>query len=175
VRRPALSKHQARRRVGNVIATNNRLSPSPHIPLLRRTSLVALGPKNRDDQRVGLTGMYISVIYRQAHIDARRMIEFRQVTGFDWDEGNARKNLVHDVMRSEAEQVFFNAHFIADDFAHSAEEPRWHLLGVTNSGRRLHITFTLRDNRTKIRIISARDMSRKERRVYEAKHKAKGT
>ena len=103
------------------------------------------------------------------------MIEFRQVSGFDWEEGNARKNLVHDVMQSDAEQVFFNAHFIADDFAHSAEEPRWHLLGVTNSGRRLHITFTLRDNGAKIRIISARDMSRKERRVYEAKHKAKGT
>jgi uncharacterized DUF497 family protein len=103
------------------------------------------------------------------------MIDFARVTGFDWDEGNAGKNLIHEVTQSEAEQVFFNPHLIADDFAHSSEEPRWHLLGVTHSGRQLHITFTLRQHGTKVRIISARDMSRRERRVYEQNRKAKGT
>src|ERR1700751_3390285 len=103
------------------------------------------------------------------------MIDFGRITGFDWDEGNARKNQVHKVTQSEAEQAFFNKHFIADDFAHSPEESRWHLLGVTNSERRLHITFTIRDGETKIRIISSRDMSRKERAVYEQASKAKGT
>ena len=95
------------------------------------------------------------------------MIDFRRATGFDWDAGNARKNLVHRVTQAEAEQAFFNFHLIADDFAHSSEEPRWHLLGITNAGRRLHMTFTLREHGTRIRIISARDMSRKERKVYE--------
>jgi uncharacterized DUF497 family protein len=102
------------------------------------------------------------------------MIDRAGVTSFDWDEGNARKNLVHDVAQTEAEQVFFNEHLIADDLAHSVKEPRWHLLGITNSGRLLHVTFTLRERGTKIRIISARDMSRRERSVYAENSKAEG-
>ena len=102
------------------------------------------------------------------------MIDFGQIAGFDWDEGNARKNLIHNVTQSEAEQVFFNTHLIADDFAHSTKEPRWHVLGVTNSGRRLHVTFTLREQGTKIRIISARDRAKRERKAYEQNSKAKG-
>ena len=94
------------------------------------------------------------------------MIDRGRVTSFDWDDGNARKNLVHNVAQAEAEQVFFNEHLITNDLAHSVKEPRWHLLGVTNSGRLLHLIFTLREHGTKIRIISARDMSRRERSVY---------
>jgi uncharacterized DUF497 family protein len=102
------------------------------------------------------------------------MIDRARVTNFDWDDENVRKNLVHGVAQAEAEQVFFNEHLIADDLAHSLKEPRWHLLGVTNSGRLLHVTFTLRGNGTKIRIISARDMSRRERSVYAENRKTKG-
>ena len=92
-----------------------------------------------------------------------------EVTGFDWDEGNARKNAdKHGVSQAEAEQVFFNQPLlILEDAQHSYAEPRWHALGITNRERMLHITFTVRFDGTKIRIISARDMHRKERLVYE--------
>jgi len=89
-------------------------------------------------------------------------------TGFDWDEGNARKNEKHGVSKSEVEQVFLNAPLLlADDLTHSQQEPRFHALGRTDLDRRLHVTFTERGNGTLIRPISARDMSRKERAVYD--------
>lgn len=66
------------------------------------------------------------------------------------------------------EQVFLNAPLIvAEDLKHSKQEPRFHALGRTDLDRRLHITFTVRGNGTLIRPISARDMSRKERDLYE--------
>jgi uncharacterized DUF497 family protein len=92
-----------------------------------------------------------------------------EITGFDWDEGNARKNVdKHGVSQAEAEQVFFNQPLLTkEDAQHSHTEPRWHALGVTDRERLLHITFTMRFDGTKIRVISARDMHRKERLVYE--------
>ncbi|MDA0740114.1 MAG: BrnT family toxin [Nitrospirae bacterium] len=97
------------------------------------------------------------------------MIYFDQIIGFQWDQGNARKNVdKHDVSQSEAEQVFFNEPLlIVDDVKHGQSEPRFHALGVTTSGRRLHVTFTLREENTMVRVISARDMHRKERARYE--------
>lgn len=97
------------------------------------------------------------------------MIEWKQITGFDWDEGNARKNAdKHDVSQAEAERIFFNHPLLLlPDPAHSQHEPRYHALGATDEGRLLHITFTLRAAGTLIRIISARDMHRSERRAYE--------
>ena len=97
------------------------------------------------------------------------MIAFDQIIGFQWDQGNARKNSEkHDVSQSEAEQVFFNEPLlIVDDVKHRQSEPRFHALGVTTSGRRLHVTFTLREENTMVRVISARDMHRKERARYE--------
>jgi uncharacterized DUF497 family protein len=89
-------------------------------------------------------------------------------TGFDWDEGNERKNEKHGVTKAEVEQVFLNAPLLlADDAKHSRREPRFHALGRTDEDRRLHVTFTERGNGTLIRPISARAMSRKERAVYE--------
>ncbi len=96
------------------------------------------------------------------------MVDFIKITGFDWDEGNARKNDKHSVLMAEAEQVFFNEPLLViDDTKHSQGECRFHALGKTNEGRALHITFTLRDAGEKIRVISARDMHRKERNIYE--------
>lgn len=98
------------------------------------------------------------------------MIDFERVEGFDWDAGNARKNERHGVTQAEAEQVFFDLRLLmAADPAHSVAEPRFHALGCTVSGRPLHITFTLRFEGTRIRVISARDMSRKEKAYYEQK------
>lgn len=96
------------------------------------------------------------------------MIDLAGITGFDWDEGNSRKNEKHGVSMAEAEQVFFNAPLLllADD-RHSKQEARHHALGNTDEGRLLHITFTLRRSASLIRVISARDMHRKERTIYE--------
>ena len=96
------------------------------------------------------------------------MIDFERIVGFDWDAGNARKNEKHLVSMAEAEQVFFNAPLLVlEDAKHSQQEPRLHALGKTDAGRLLHITCTLRQNNTLIRVISARDMHSKERRIYE--------
>ena len=97
------------------------------------------------------------------------MIDFRIIEGFDWDAGNTRKNTdKHGVSQVESEQVFFNPPvLVVPDLKHSETEPRFHLLGKTNADRKLHITFTLRYGGKKIRIISAREMNRKERQIYE--------
>ena len=96
------------------------------------------------------------------------MIDWARIEGFDWDDGNARKSArKHDASQAEAEQVFFNEPLLVlEDRAHSRDEPRWHALGRTDDGRRLHITFTLRRGGTLLRVISARDMSRNERTAY---------
>ncbi len=96
-------------------------------------------------------------------------IDWTLIAGFDWDEGNSRKNSdKHGVTPAEAEQVFFNEPLlIIEDDKHSATEERFHALGKTETGRRLHITFTLRSNGSLIRVISARPMHRKETALYE--------
>src|ERR1700690_81286 len=94
------------------------------------------------------------------------MIDLTLIEGFEWDEGNARKKEKHGVLTSEAEQVFFNQPvLLLEDVKHSQTEARFHALGITHSGRQLHITFAVRGSR--IRVISARDMHRKERTIYE--------
>jgi uncharacterized DUF497 family protein len=97
------------------------------------------------------------------------MIDFEKIEGFDWDAGNARKSDdKHQVSQAEVEQTFFNVPLVlALDVKHSQTEPRFHALGKTTAGRLLHITFTLRFAGRKIRPISAREMHREERRVYE--------
>ena len=98
------------------------------------------------------------------------MIDFGRIEGFDWDTGNARKSERHGVTQAEAEQAFFDQRLLlAPDPAHSAAEPRFHALGRTVAGRLLHITFTLRLEGARIRVISARDASRKERSFHEQK------
>jgi uncharacterized DUF497 family protein len=96
------------------------------------------------------------------------MIDLLRITGFDWDDGNARKNETHGVSMSEAEQVFFNSPLLMlADEKHSRMEARYHALGKTDEDRLLHIAFTLRQDGTLIRVISARDMHRKERTIHE--------
>ena len=98
------------------------------------------------------------------------MIDLERVVGFDWNSGNARKNEKHGVSQSEAEQVFFDPRLLmVPDSGHSTGELRFHALGQTIDGRHLHITFTLRVSETLIRVISARDMHRKERTFYDRK------
>lgn len=93
--------------------------------------------------------------------------DLAQCTGFQWDAGNAEKNWeLHQVSQGECEQVFFNRPLlIAPDLEHAERERRYAALGQTNAARRLAVVFTIR--RTLVRVISARDMSRRERRIYE--------
>ncbi|OGT22729.1 MAG: hypothetical protein A3C55_06000 [Gammaproteobacteria bacterium RIFCSPHIGHO2_02_FULL_42_13] len=93
-------------------------------------------------------------------------------TGFEWDTGNLSKNWdKHLVSRWECEQVFFNRPIlIHDDQKHSIKERRIYLLGKTNMQRKLFIVFTIRNKL--IRIISARDMNRKEQNSYEQLEKS---
>jgi len=94
------------------------------------------------------------------------MLEIDHLKGFDWDEGNIDKNWIkHRISNSECEEVFFNLPLLlADDTEHSQDEKRYYVLGQTNARRFLFIAFTVREN--KIRVISARDMNRKEERAY---------
>ncbi len=95
-----------------------------------------------------------------------------QCTGFDWDEANAQKNWEqHQVTPEEAEDVFFNEPLvIRGDVRHSQREKRHYALGQTSGGRHLFVAFTIRRNL--IRVISVRDMNRKEQESYGKHEKA---
>ena len=97
------------------------------------------------------------------------MIDFQKIVGFQWDSGNAYKSHdKHGVSQGEAEEIFFNQPLlIEDDDRHSHRESRFLALGITNAMRLLSIIFTLRNQETLIRIVSARPMSKKERAFYE--------
>jgi uncharacterized DUF497 family protein len=88
-------------------------------------------------------------------------------TGFEWDRHNSEKiRTRHTVTPVECEQVFFNVPVVAgNDEKHSEAENRFYVLGQTDSGRLLFLVFTVRKD--KLRIISARDMNKKERRAYQ--------
>jgi len=87
--------------------------------------------------------------------------------GFDWDDGNVEKNWeLHRVTFWEAEEVFFNEPLVVrTDRQHSQTEPRFLALGQSDAGRLVFISFTVRHSL--IRIISVRDMNRREARAYE--------
>jgi hypothetical protein len=91
---------------------------------------------------------------------------FPGVLGFQWDSANSEKNWQqHDVTQAECEQVFFNRPLlVGGDPKHSAAELRYFALGRTDLGRGLTIVFTVRGSL--LRAVSARPMSRRERRVY---------
>lgn len=88
---------------------------------------------------------------------------------FDWDLANIDKNwITHQATHKEIEEVFFNRPLqIFSDHKHSQEESRYLALGKNNQDRKLTVIFTIRFNQ--IRVISARDQSRKERKIYEQK------
>lgn len=99
------------------------------------------------------------------------MIDFSRIVGFDWDAGNITKSVdKHSVDLREAEQAFLDRRLLVlVDESHSDDEKRFHAYGQSMDGRLLLVSFTLRQNYTMIRVISARDMSRKERQRYAEK------
>ena len=94
-----------------------------------------------------------------------------QCVGFDWDGGNSLKNWMrHGVSDAECEELFFNRPLVAfPDTMHSGAEIRFYALGTSNAGRHLFVVFTVR--RDLIRVISARDMSNRERKAYKEHEK----
>ncbi len=88
-------------------------------------------------------------------------------TGFQWDKGNINKNFIRRrVEHWECEQVFFSEPlFVLADVKYSLREKRYAAFGRTNAGRLLAVIFTVRGKL--IRVISARDMNRRERKFYE--------
>ncbi|MBI3185275.1 MAG: BrnT family toxin [Myxococcales bacterium] len=88
--------------------------------------------------------------------------ELGRCVGFDWDDGNEGKNREkHGVSDAECEEVFFNDPLVAGtDAHHSGSEKRYFALGQTDAGRGLFVAFAVRSGR--IRVISARGMTRKE-------------
>ncbi len=96
-----------------------------------------------------------------------KIIDLFNVSGFDWDTGNKIKNKKkHNVETVECEEAFFNEALVTKDQLHSQNEDRYTAYGITNSERKLYIIFAIRNN--KVRVISARDQDKKERRIYEA-------
>jgi len=89
-------------------------------------------------------------------------------TEFQWDPGNDQKNFIkHGVTLAECEEVFFNSPLVvADDNRHSQGEPRYYALGQTDAARLLFVVFTIRGHA--LRVISARDMSNREKRSYRS-------
>lgn len=87
--------------------------------------------------------------------------------GFESAGGNTAKNVLgHGVPQAETEEIFFHAPLLfVDGPMHSDAESRFVAYGATAAGRLLTAVFTVCGNR--IRIISVRDMSRKERRAYD--------
>lgn len=101
--------------------------------------------------------------------------KLRECTGFQWDKHNIQKIWErHKVSPTESEQAFFNKPLIvAKDAKHSQEEKRFYALGKIDQDRRLFVAFTIR--KKLIRVISSRDMNKKERRVYEKREKEKNS
>lgn len=93
--------------------------------------------------------------------------ELPQPIVFEWDKGNERKNYEkHKISGQETEETFFDAHKkLYEDIFHSGKENRYILIGKTQKFRLLYVVFTIRNN--KVRAISARDLNRKERHLYE--------
>jgi len=113
---------------------------------------------------------YILKVWREPNNDP-----LDSCTGFEWDAGNALKNWArHQVAQEEAEDLFFNDPLVVrSDVRHSKAEKRYYALGKTNTGRRLFVAFTIRN--TLIRVISVRDMNRKERDTYAKREKETNT
>ena len=95
------------------------------------------------------------------------MNDFDKIRDFQWDEGNYEKNwLRHGVTNAEVEQIFSNSPLVVTEpEAQIWGELRYYAYGQTDEGRKLFVVFTFRQELT--RVISARDMSRQERREYD--------
>jgi len=94
-------------------------------------------------------------------------LDVESLCGFDWDDGNIYKNeKKHGLNYKSIEELFFNEPLlIIEDFSHSYGECRCVAFGLDNKNSKIIAVFTVRGNR--IRVISAREMTKKEKSFYE--------
>jgi uncharacterized DUF497 family protein len=91
-----------------------------------------------------------------------------EVTGVAWDEGNIEHIAEHNVTPEEAEELFSDPdNVLSEDIEHSTIEKRFLIIGKTEQGRLLYQIFTRRGE--SIRVISSRDINKKEVYLYEKK------
>ena len=94
------------------------------------------------------------------------MSSLNDVVAFEWDEANIAHIARHNVTPEEAEEVFFDKdNALDEDIKHSTLEKRLIIIGKTQKGRLLYQIFTKRGD--KIRVISSRDINKKEVILYE--------
>jgi uncharacterized DUF497 family protein len=95
------------------------------------------------------------------------MIDLSYITGFEWDEASRKSNWQrYHIEEGECHDVFFNLPlFVQTDLENIPVKRRSYILGQTLSGRKLFIAFTI--HKDKIRIITARDMSKREQLLYD--------
>lgn len=94
------------------------------------------------------------------------VVDLSKIKGFQWNKGNIAHIAKHNVLPREAEEVFFDQDNVQDeDLEHSTKEKRWLIIGKTEKGRLLYQIFTVRTG--KIRVISSRDINKKEVKLYE--------
>ncbi len=94
-------------------------------------------------------------------------LDIDSLIGFDWDDGNVYKNeKKHGFNYKLIEEVFFNEPLlIVEDFQHSDNECRCAAFGQDDKSNKVMVVFTARDKL--IRVISAREMTKKEKVFYE--------
>lgn len=91
---------------------------------------------------------------------------FVNLEGFEWNKGNLDHIEKHKIGYEDCEEIFNNKPFLVrEDKKHSQLEDRFEVLGKTNAGKKIFLIYTTR--KEKIRVISARGQSKKERRFYE--------
>lgn len=90
----------------------------------------------------------------------------KNISEFEWDTGNVEHIKKHNVKNVECEEAFFDEEKVGfKDILHSKTEERFILLGKTRKGRLLYVVFIKKGG--KIRVISARDVNKKEVYLYE--------
>ncbi len=93
-------------------------------------------------------------------------LDFIRPEGFEWDKGNLDHIKKHKIRYEDCEEIFNNKPLLVKkDQRHSQMEERFEVLGKTNAGKKIFLVYATR--RSKMRVVSARDQSKKERRFYE--------
>ncbi len=84
------------------------------------------------------------------------------IHSFDWDEKNENHIAEHGIATSEVEEAVL----FRKPFYQRTREGKYIAYAITEDGRYLFIVFVLKDI-TRIRVISARDMTEKEKHYYK--------
>ena len=89
------------------------------------------------------------------------------LVGFDWNDANVYKNEEkHGLNYKKIEEIFFNEPLIVvEDFLHSEDECRCVAFGRDDNNSKIMAVFAVRASH--IRVISAREMTKKEKKFYE--------